>query len=216
MARKISLWFVRVFVWLFFRLRFYYKVSKVYQRMQLTWANNGPDLPIIDQLSELEEILGKMVWRKDTIFQWFDTFEHPKAIWVKFVTDPKKGVEDCDGFAIFAADRMQDMMRRDVRLPDGGEILGVYIMTVNWRSDDKGFGGHNVCLVNYREVDSDESKWGNIGNWFNGKFWSEFGHPWNVARSIAGGRDLVHCAVATTNLDLLVNGWTEKAINRLE
>jgi hypothetical protein len=210
---KFVLWFLRVFSWLFFRLRIYYKISKTYQRLQLRWPLLVLQLPQFDNLQDLETVLGKMKWRKDTVFQWFDTFEHPKVIWEKYQLDPEKGVEDCDGFAIFAADRLRDMMRRGVRIGDNRKILGVYVMTVTWMKSSSSIAGHNVCLVKYYDPNLDTIKFGNIGNWFHGKFWDGFDNPWDIACAVTSGKDLVQCAIATPRLRLIANGWTEASIS---
>lgn len=232
MARRVSLWFARIFWWLFFRCRFYYKLSKIYQKLQLIWAKKGPALPTINNIHELEDILSRMKWRKDGIGQWYDTFEHPKAIWAKYLAHPEKGVEDCDGFAIFGADRITDMIKRGQLLWGGAVPISARVLTVSYRRGAK-YGGHNVCLVAYSEPSTKTGaeaeniksapgdpryraggsnvKWGYIGNWFSGEFQGSFDDPWQIIVGIAGG-DVVGWAVATYKMKLLKHGWKRKHV----
>lgn len=210
MARKISLWFARVGVWLFFCFRFYYKLSRLYQKMQLTWANKGATLPVINDIQQLEDLLSRMKWRKDTIRQWFDTFEHPKAIWIKYLAHPEKGVEDCDGFAIFGANRIQDMIKRGQDLWPGAVPIRTCILTVAYRRA-KQYGGHNVCLVVYADAETNAVHWGYIGNWYSGKFQGGFKSAWPIICGIAGG-DIVGWAAATPQMKLIKHGWREQRI----
>jgi hypothetical protein len=201
------LWFLRVGCWLLFSVRFYYWFSKKYQRQQLKKLKNPPTLPEFNNLFELEDVLGRMIWREDGAEQWFDTIEHPKAIWAKFVANPGVGVEDCDGFAAFAMDRINNMIERSV--PTGEvKLVKAYLLTVMYRDPKKGnkVSGHNVCLVQYVDKKGD-LKYGHVGNWFSGKMQFGFWQLWDVVQSIAGSRELIQWAMANGDLELVDHGW---------
>ena len=54
-------------------------------------------LPETDSLEEIEERLREVKWRKEGLFHLYDSISYPQTVWAK-----KR--DDCDGFAILAAE----------------------------------------------------------------------------------------------------------------
>ena len=59
-------------------------------------------LPEVDSIEDIEESLHKITWTMDGPFHLFDCISYPQTTWVK-----KK--DDCDGFAILAAELLNTL-----------------------------------------------------------------------------------------------------------
>jgi hypothetical protein len=58
------------------------------------------ELPLAKSLEEVQDRLEKITWTKDGFFHLYDALSYPQTVWAK-----KK--DDCDGFAVLAAELIQ-------------------------------------------------------------------------------------------------------------
>lgn len=58
------------------------------------------DLPTVNSLEEIETCLKQITWSGDGLLHLYDSISYPQTVWAK-----KK--DDCDGFAVLAAELLQ-------------------------------------------------------------------------------------------------------------
>lgn len=58
------------------------------------------ELPPADSLNAIQDCLKKITWTQDGFFHLYDALSYPQTVWAK-----KK--DDCDGFAVLAAELIQ-------------------------------------------------------------------------------------------------------------
>jgi hypothetical protein len=58
------------------------------------------ELPAAESLPDIQDRLKKITWTKDGFFHLYDAISYPQTVWAK-----KK--DDCDGFAVLAAELLQ-------------------------------------------------------------------------------------------------------------
>ena len=195
-------WFLRAAFWLWFITRGYYLWSKFW-RWVLEGKYLGTPMTQYANIGQLESALGAMKWKQDDIKGMFDVISRPEKveqIWRLSGGDREKAqVGDCDEFAIYAADRIRDMIERN-----RASLETPYFMTVNWLGEKGEFHGHNICAY----YDKTAEKWSHIGNWFSGKAQPAFDSLDGIAEWFAnnyrdGDGTLLAWAVATPDLKLI-------------
>ena len=60
------------------------------------------ELPKVNSLKDVQDCLKKITWTKDGFFHLYDALSYPQTVWAK-----KK--DDCDGFAVLAAELLQSL-----------------------------------------------------------------------------------------------------------
>lgn len=179
----------------------YYMFSKKYQAT-IEHKYLKSMLPFYDNIFDLTKTVGRMRWRRDGYRELWDAISHPKATWTKHKLGLKAG--DCDDISLFAADRIEDMRKREKILG----ILEVGLLSVPW---DDGFkvGGHNVCAFSYK--DGDKIKWAHISNWDQGEVREGFTSLRAVVRNVLGRKKKsLGWAFATVKLKLKQYEWGDK------
>ena len=154
----------RLVFWMWFRSNGYYLWSKFWRAL-LERDYRKQKLTEYADLKQLEVALGKMKWTQDPMNGMFDVISSPRKV-EAILQDKLTGksevanVGDCDEFAQYAADRIQDMIARKKT-----SLQNPYFVTINWFGKGGEFHGHNICVF----YDPDKKKWGQIGNWWGGK-----------------------------------------------
>lgn len=180
---------------IWFSLDGYYLWSRLYRWLFEKRRYKNEPLVEFDSLRGLETALGRMKWVKDGPKYLWDVISLPAKVEYALRTDPKQEVGDCDEFAAYAADRIQNMIARK-KISN----TKVFFMTVNWLDAEYKFHGHNVCAI----LDYTSNRWSHMSNWFEGKVQSGGTSPSDLARSIvaqagAGGR-MIGYAYCTPDL----------------
>ncbi len=76
-----------------------YPWSRLRQRL-CEWRYLKTELPTANSLQDVQKHLKKITWTKDGFFHLYDALSYPQTVWAK-----KK--DDCDGFAVLAAELIQ-------------------------------------------------------------------------------------------------------------
>jgi len=194
--------FLRILFWVAINSRLYYLWSKFYQSTFERWAKNVV-LPVYGSLLELEADLSKMKWIADGFWELGDAIGSPQATYVKYLKESKLA-KDCDEFAIYAVDRIEEMKSRGLL----SSIRSVGILSVPWHGP-KGTGGHNVCAISY--IDEDTEKWAYVGNWYHGQTQWGFASLTAVASEIVGNNVSLGYGFANNKLKLLKYKWDAKS-----
>lgn len=177
----MKLKFLQLVFWIWFVTRGYYLWSKFW-RFLLERDYREQPLTAYASMAQLEEHLGKMTWVQDPLGGMFDVISSPQkveAILRKKLTGECEvaAAGDCDEFAQYAADRIENMVglhRANVKAPQ--------FMTVNWLDKDGKFHGHNICAF----YDLATKRWAHIGNWNSGKaMHGDFGDMIDIAKWFA-------------------------------
>jgi hypothetical protein len=147
-----------------------------------------------DNVEDFENAMSTMEWVEDPAWGMLDIINSPQKVEADFrAANPAVG--DCDEFGQYAADRIQDMDRRDIL-----RAQPINFMSVTWLDADGGFHGHNFCV--FMQIDGLY----HIGNWFDGKAQGPFKDAEAVARWWAnesrGKGVLLGWATATPELRL--------------
>jgi len=208
----MKIFILRCLTWLAIHC-WYYVFSKNYQ-LTIERRYLKAVLPSYNSIVELTGTVGRMRWRRDGYMELWDAISNPKATWSKHKLGLKAG--DCDDISLFAADRIEDMMKRG-KLPD---VVEVGLLSVPW---DDGFkvGGHNVCVFRYRETDHTSSlrdihgrpfvyKWAHMSNWDRGEPREDFDSLEAVVRNVLGRKKSIGWALATVKLKRKKYGWGSK------
>lgn len=157
----MKFWIMKKLVWLVLRCRLYFFWSKIY-RFLFERKYNDIVLPKLHSIDTLSLLLGNMVWTKDKWWMLGDAISTAKAVyWRHLKGDP---VGDCDDFAMFAMDRIKDMINRDIDTP----IFNSHFLTCTWMDKNNKVKGHNVCVFYYKNKLMISPRCGYIGNWFQG------------------------------------------------
>lgn len=205
MWQKVRLAAVRCGFWLLFKTRGYYCWSKLY-RYFFEAGYQNQKLTQYQNLGHLGDALRSMKWVQDPLKGKLDIISSPKKVEHLYQLAKLKGeraeIGDCDEFAQYAADRIEEMRRRSVI-----NIIP-YFMTLNW-FDNKGvFHGHNICAMEMINDEKGTTEWGHIGNWFGGRPQWSFTGPGDIAAWFAhrsprdGNGVLIAWALASFDLRL--------------
>ena len=161
-------WTLQILTWCVFNLRLYYMWSKVYQWLYEKRKWNQITIPLFASFEEIEETLGKMIWRRDSWPELWDAISLPQATYGRHLVGNKSG--DCDDISIFAAYCIERARRRTgLNRP----ILEVGFLSCPWVDHKNELGGHNVCTFSYYE--KGETKWAYVSNWYEGRI--QWGFP---------------------------------------
>jgi hypothetical protein len=198
----MKLAFLRAVFWLWFITRGYYLWSKLW-RFLLEGKYKDTPLTQYATLGQLESALGAMKWTEDDLKGVFDVISLPEKVEQIYRLSggdrEKAKVGDCDEFAIYAANRIRDLVERR-----RANLATPYFMSINWLGEKGEFHGHNICAY----FDKTENKWGHIGNWFSGQAQLHFFSLDEIAEWFAnnhrdGAGTLIAWAVATPDLKLV-------------
>lgn len=173
------LWFCRLCTRIMLKHRLYYRWSLVYQWL-FEHRHLGRTLPVFSSLESIEDIVGKMVWRKDTWYMLGDAIGHPHATWDKHALGKAAG--DCDDISFFAAVAIFGLGR----LGYSSVIDEVGLLTVPWMKSKWRVGGHNVCAFSYKE--DGKRSWAHISNWHGGKIQKGYDSLQQMVLEILGGK----------------------------
>ena len=104
------------------------------------------ELPIVNSLEDIETCLKQITWSGDGFLHFYDSISYPQTVWAK-----KK--DDCDGFAILAAELLQQWA------PAANPVLVTAIVSPMQSS-------HTVCTFRHGEgllfFDNDKLRRGNF------------------------------------------------------
>lgn len=114
-------------IWWLRRAR--YRWSRLRRRLfESRYLNT--ELPIVNSLGDIETCLKQITWSGDGLLHLYDSISYPQTVWAK-----KK--DDCDGFAILAAELLQQWA------PADNPVLVTAIVKPARLS-------HTVCAFRYR------------------------------------------------------------------
>ena len=184
LGRKVEVFFFRIFIFFSLRLRLYYWWSRRYQ-FAFEWRYENEVLPELSGFADLENVLSRMRWRKDTEVMLYDAISTPQATYARHRMGYEAG--DCDDISIYAVNRINDMRSRDLFR---GNVYEVGLLSVPWIDEDDEIGGHNVCAFSYNSKLTDGTtdygviRWAYVSNWFNGRIRYGFKSIEDVVREI--------------------------------
>lgn len=167
-------WFIKLLIRIFvIELNIYLKWSLFCQKYLM---KERLELPKIQSITEIENILGQGIWHEDPWWLMFDAISSPEYSYYNLVN--KKGPWDCDDAACLSCALLQQLPR----------YQDVQMLSVQWLREGK-FIGHNVCI--FRDTEEEESQqWCWMGNWFDG----------HVARGYKNIEDIVKHMIGNTEL----------------
>lgn len=126
--------------------------SKIH-RLIFDRAARGLKLPICKDPGEIAAYLRGMGWRQDSWIDLGDAICSPEMVWLRFLTDVenhKKKVGDCDEFACFSANVIQESIKEGKWDSVCAEPK---ILCTTWFDSIGRPGGHAVCLVKWQSKD---------------------------------------------------------------
>lgn len=154
--QAVLVFFGRLTVFLYSRLRIYSTWSKIYQF--LYERKTRMPLKRFPGLAELVFYVRELKWRADSWLELGDAVSHPEAVQWRAENVPSKFIGDCDEFGIYQAAVIQNEL---MHKPDWGHLGMVKADTLSvlwyktggesWEGNYLGFGGHNVCLIKYKD-----------------------------------------------------------------
>lgn len=205
-ALKVWWWMCLVGTFFMLRCRIYYVWSRLgdwlFERRYL-----NRQLKQYDSLEELEQTIGKWVWRPDPWWQLGDMFSCPGK--VECAGFDGKSVGDCDDFSRYAADRIEDMRKRFGGTVGRKFVRNVSLLTVPWMGPGGKVSGHNVCVFEYQSpTDPQKWIWAWISNWYKGKArWSTtagltYSRVAEIAAEICAGFQGCNLGYARVSIDL--------------
>ena len=204
MWHEIRLALARLGFWIWFKSSGYYHWSKFW-RWALERKYKKQKLTQYAHLKQLVAALNHIVWQEDPLKGYFDVISSPQKVERIFqlarLQDERPRIGDCDDFAQYAADRIEDLRRRRV------VNIVPYFMTINWFDKSGVFHGHNVCALEKTD-DKGNVEWGHVGNWYAGSPQWGFSGPHDIAYWFAyrnprdGHGQLIAWALASFNLEL--------------
>lgn len=157
-------------------------------------------------LEEVENVVSKMHWQRDGIFELGDAISDPAATYFRHVNGID-GAMDCDEMAIFAATVIKDMAAKGRILDKGIWPDRVFLLSVPWIDEKGKVGGHNICTFYYIDNDTKEYKWAHISNWFGGRIIWNFDTLDDVLKSILITKTSIGYGLVTPDLKLITYGW---------
>lgn len=151
---NLKVFFGRIGVMLYLGLRIYSIWSFIYRFLFERRFNQIP-LSRFATLDAAHKKVIKMKWTSDSWKQLFDAVSSPQK--VEAIVDgtepqPAHGT-DCDEFAIYLANTI-DASLIDPTVPlqaSEPDLHEATMMTVTWVDKNGKYGGHNVCLLEYRK-----------------------------------------------------------------
>lgn len=157
---KMKIFFGRVGILLYMGLRIYSIWSHIYrffreQRFKFV------ELSKFATLEEAHEKVMKLKWTSDSWEQLGDAVSCPEKVEVivsGIEPQPEHGT-DCDEFAIYLTNTIDNSLV-DPEVPlqaSEPDLWEATMMSVMWVDKDGKYGGHNVCLLEYRH--DEWSKW---------------------------------------------------------
>lgn len=209
---RFKVWFMKVLAsaltFLAFELRLYPIWSKIYQwfwHRQLSNPKSASYVPLDENLGvvEAQNYMDLVEWQADGPRELWDAFGSPHWFQhvlneVRSLREQPEGANDCDEFAIWAANVLDEKYRPR-------------ILTVTWvraLKNDKGkyrlrIGGHNVCIV---KIDKPEGgvEYRHLGNWgLSHAYDSSYEVVADIARRALGRNEVVRWALWEKDLSLL-------------
>lgn len=113
---------------------------------------------------DLVEILRTCTWTADGWEQLWDTISYPGKVQHVINTQPagKRSIGDCGAFAVYIANVLEQSATfggfengRFVLEPWNGLMLDrARILTVTWIDKDGNYNGHNVCLIDWYDLNA--------------------------------------------------------------
>jgi len=209
----LRVFLLRCLVFVVLKLRVYYIWSRIYQRFFEKWPKSHWKLikktwKKIDfyTLEEVENVVSKMHWRKDGLFELGDAISDPKATYFRHVNG-LDGAMDCDDISLFAATVIKDMASKGRLLDKGIWPDRVFFLSIPWVDEKGKVGGHNICVFCYVDIEGNGWKWAHISNWFGGRIAWNFDTLDAVLKSILINKKSLGFALATPELKLIHYGW---------
>jgi len=155
----VNKFFLKVAQWVAF-LYLTSGLARVWYKFCQWRDERGKRTPIrrFDDLDVLVEYVRTLKWRADSWRELWDSVNSPEAVQWRADNDPKRFIGDCDEFGVYQAAVLNNELKDDA-LWSGAEIAGANLLTVmwvktggrEWAGNHNGFGGHNVCLISYRD-----------------------------------------------------------------
>lgn len=149
---KILDFFVRWAVFLYFRSGAARTWSNLYSAV---WERKTREtLRRFTGLGELVSYIRGLKWTADTWRQLWDATSSIEAIQWRASYAPYKLIGDCDEFGRYSACVIRNEIRDNLKW-GGGDLETTFLLSVMWRKTGesvgvRGYGGHNVCLIRYR------------------------------------------------------------------
>ena len=166
------------FFWL--RCRLYYWWSALYCFLFERDADGS--LPLYHSVESVEDVVGRLKWRRDRASHWWDTISKPAATYARHLLGRPAG--DCEDIAYVAARMLADA--RDAGAVPEVERVG--LLTVLCRG-----GGHTVAVFAVRESRHEPvagigeivgRTWAHMGNWHGGRAQRGFARVEDAAKDI--------------------------------
>lgn len=172
-------------VWFYFSA----SVARVWYKLyQFIWERNTRTrIRRFDKLDDLVAYMRRMKWKADGWRQLWDAVSDVRHVQYLADTDPNHAIGDCDEFAVYEAAVVNNELIDDREWSHCNLGLPAQLLTVMWYAtsgDTLGFGGHNVCLLSYRD-----------GTWA----YMDYGHPSKPRLTIQQVADDVRAAMAGGN-----------------
>jgi hypothetical protein len=151
----ILVFFGRLFSFSYMGSGLYKRWSYVY-RWLYERKYKDVQLATFDTLPRLATWVNRQKWKADSWKEMWDAISTPQK--VQAIGQDKDGdhfIGDCDEFAIYSVAAIQGSLAAG--LMKGENIAAAYILSVTWFNPTKmktlfGFGGHNVCLIEFSDM----------------------------------------------------------------
>lgn len=150
---KFKIFFGRVGIMLYMGLRLYSLWSHIY-RFLFEQRFKHVKLTLVSTLRQAHQNVTKLKWTSDSWEQLFDAVSGPgkvEAIISGAEPQPDHGT-DCDEFASYLSNVIDNsLVDGTTPLQDSErDLWEATIMSVMWVDASGKYGGHNVCLLEYR------------------------------------------------------------------
>jgi hypothetical protein len=134
--------------------RFWYKLYQfLWERNKLAELKRFPDI------EDLVNYVRGLKWRADTWRELGDAVSSAEAVQWRANNDPRALIGDCDEFGVYIAAVFNNELAKvsnwsgDIGFERGDLLTVMWYKTggKEWEGNRNGFGGHNVCLISYKD-----------------------------------------------------------------
>ena len=162
---RIWYWMNWFWGWMALDLRIMFLWSRLMRRVYESKYIGKPIHQFKDIL-ELQRFMVDWMWRPDPFWVGWDMTSVPAAVEARASDSDKKNDDDCDGFAVYACEALNQIARDNNGSLSGNLVRNITMLTSLWAGPKDGdANGHCVCVFEYL-VPGVGWRWAWVSNWY--------------------------------------------------
>jgi hypothetical protein len=155
---KSRVWLGKIVFYLYINLRVniaWYKIYRLFSE-----RNKKANLKRFDTFYDMIDYVRTLKWSMDKWYKLWDAWASAEKIQWSANNSDKKHIGDCDEFATYQSAIITNELKTNPFFgSDFGLIKSAKVLTVawlktggrTWQGNELGYGGHNVCLIEFRD-----------------------------------------------------------------